>query len=183
MRPRGLRNVENIDMSTTLWGQPVAVPFGIAPSAMHRLIHADGEVGTSKAAAARTVPMILSCLSNDTLEDVVGQRGDSTTPYGIQISPLNKRELMKNLLMRSKGMHSAHITSCSEPLLTTCCTAAGFNAVVVTSDAPIYGRRLQDERNGWTIIPPGAVFPNLVAQHVVPSEVHVSTYHLPPYNN
>ncbi|PTB45932.1 Non-canonical non-ribosomal peptide synthetase fub8 [Trichoderma asperellum] len=154
LRPRVLRNVENIDMSTTLWGKKAAVPFGLAPSAMHRLIHADGEIGTSKAAAARNVPMVLSLLSNDSLEDVAAQRTDGPTPYGIHISPLNKREVLSNLLIRAK--------------------AAGYNAVILTVDAPMYGRRLADERNNWSIIPPGATFPNVAAQHVKPSEISVS---------
>lgn len=102
-----LRNVENIDMTTTLWGKKAAVPFGFAPSAMHRLIHADGEIGTSKAAAARNVPMVLSLLSNDSLEDVAAQRTDGSTPYGIHISPLNKREVLSNLLVRAKGRPNA----------------------------------------------------------------------------
>lgn len=110
LRPRVLRNVENIDMTTTLWGKKAAVPFGFAPSAMHRLIHADGEIGTSKAAAARNVPMVLSLLSNDSLEDVAAQRTDGSTPYGIHISPLNKREVLSNLLVRAKGRPNAPTT-------------------------------------------------------------------------
>lgn len=42
----------------------------------------------------------------------------------------------------------------------------------------MYGRRLADERNNWSIIPPGATFPNVVAQHVKPSEISVSKYHV-----
>lgn len=119
LRPRVLRNVENIDMSTTLWGKKAAVPFGLAPSAMHRLIHADGEIGTSKAAAARTVPMVLSLLSNDSLEDVAAQRTDGSTPYGIHISPLNKREVLSNLLIRAKGR--PHTLSTQLQITVNCC--------------------------------------------------------------
>ncbi|KAF5557777.1 Fusaric acid biosynthesis 9 [Fusarium phyllophilum] len=143
LRPRVLRNVSNIDMTTTLWGTKAALPLGVSPSAMHRLAHADGEVGTSKACAARHVPMILSALSNDTLEDVSGQSSDGSTPYAIQVSPFKNRQITTNLLNRAK--------------------AAGYKAVVLTVDAPMFGRRLDDLRNGFSV-PPGFSFPNLSAQ-------------------
>lgn len=79
---------------------------------MHRLAHADGEVGTSKACAARRVPMILSALSNDTLEDVSAQSSDGSTPYAIQVSPLKNRQITINLLNRAKGQS---ITALSLP--------------------------------------------------------------------
>ncbi|KAI8713681.1 putative L-lactate dehydrogenase (cytochrome) [Fusarium sp. LHS14.1] len=143
MRPRVLRNVSNIDMTTNLWGAKAALPLGLSPSAMHRLAHPDGEVGTSKACAARGVPMILSALSNDTLEDVSGQSTDGLTPYAIQVSPFKNRQITTNLLNRSK--------------------AAGYKAVVLTVDAPMFGRRLDDLRNGFRV-PPDTSFPNLSAQ-------------------
>ena len=101
-----MRDVSNIDTRAELWGKTTGLPLGISPSAMHRLVHADGEVGTSKACAARKVPMILSALSNDSLEDVAAQSADAETPYAIQISPMNKREVMSNILARAKGKYS-----------------------------------------------------------------------------
>lgn len=107
LRPRVLRDVTNIDTSAILWGKKTALPLGVAPTAMHRLVHADGEIGTSKACAARGVPMILSALSNDSLEDVVAQSNDDSTPYAIHISPLNKRQVISSILTRAKGtIHS-----------------------------------------------------------------------------
>lgn len=153
LRPRVLRDVSNIDTSATLWGKTTALPLGVSPTAMHRMAHADGEVGTSKACAARRVPMVLSVLSNDTLEDVSAQSSDGSTPYAIQISPLNKRQVMTNLLTRAK--------------------AAGYKAVVLTADAPMYGRRLQDVRNGFHI-PRGTPLPNLAAPGTALSEISSS---------
>ncbi|CVL06450.1 probable L-lactate dehydrogenase (cytochrome) [Fusarium mangiferae] len=141
LRPRVLRNVSNIDMTTTLWGTKAALPLGVSPSAMHRLAHADGEVGTSKACAARHVPMILSALSNDTLEDVSGQSSDGSTPYAIQVSPFKNRQITTNLLNRAK--------------------AAGYKAVVLTVDAPMFGRRLDDLRNGFSSGGLGGGIPDL----------------------
>ncbi|KAF5021536.1 hypothetical protein F66182_6418 [Fusarium sp. NRRL 66182] len=103
LRPHVLRNISSIDMTTNIWGATAALPLGISPSAMHRLAHTDGEVGTSKACSARRVPMILSALSNDTLEDVSGQSTDGLTPYAIQVSPFKDRHITTNLLNRAKG--------------------------------------------------------------------------------
>ena len=104
IRPRVLCDVSNIDTSTTLWGTRAAFPLGLSPSAMHRLAHADGEMGTSKACAARQVPLVLSALSNDTLEDVSAQSRDGSTPYAIQVSPFKDRRITTNILNRAKGM-------------------------------------------------------------------------------
>ncbi|RYP75649.1 hypothetical protein DL769_003779 [Monosporascus sp. CRB-8-3] len=142
-RPRVLRDVSNIDTSTTIWGATAAFPLGLSPSAMHRLAHEDGEVGTSKACAARHVPMCLSALSNDRLEDVAAQSSDGSIPYAIQVSPFEDRRITANLLARAQ--------------------AAGYKAVVLTIDAPMFDRRLEDLRNGFSV-PKGMVFPNFVSQ-------------------
>ncbi|CAG7949445.1 unnamed protein product [Penicillium olsonii] len=147
IRPRVLRDVSNIDTSTQFWGSTASLPMGLSPSAMHRLAHADGEVGTSKACAARRVPMVLSALSNDSLEDVSAQSTDQSTPYAIQVSPFNDRRITTNLLDRAKS--------------------AGYKAVVLTVDAPMFGRRLEDLRNGFSL-PAGTKFPNLTS--LAPSE-------------
>lgn len=104
IRPRVLRDISKLDTSSKIWGKATTIPFGLSPSAMHRLAHPDGEVGTSKACAARRVPMALSGLSNDTLEDVSAQSVDGLTPYAIQTSPFNDRRITTNLLTRAKGV-------------------------------------------------------------------------------
>ncbi|KAI1869907.1 hypothetical protein JX265_003263 [Neoarthrinium moseri] len=143
IRPRVLRDVSSIDTSTKVWGSTVTFPLGFSPSAIQRLAHSDGEVGTSKACAARQVPMCLSGLSNDRLEDVITQSTDGLTPYAIQISPFKDRKIMSNILSRAQ--------------------AAGYKAVVLTVDAPMFGRRLSDLRNGFKV-PDGMTFPNLTSQ-------------------
>lgn len=46
--PRVLRGVEHRSMSTTALGYQVSVPIGIAPTAMHKMAHEDGEIATAK---------------------------------------------------------------------------------------------------------------------------------------
>lgn len=103
IRPRVFRDVSDVTTGTEFWGAKTAFPLGLSPTAMQRLAHVDGEVGTSKACAARQVPMILSTLSNDSLEDVSAQSHDESTPYAIQVSPLKDRQITTSLLTRAKG--------------------------------------------------------------------------------
>ena len=48
LRPRVLRNVSNIDMSTTILGHKIDFPVCVAPTALQKLAHPDGEVATAK---------------------------------------------------------------------------------------------------------------------------------------
>jgi (S)-2-hydroxy-acid oxidase len=43
-----LRNVSNRDLSCELFGDRFHYPVGIAPSAMHKMAHPNGEIATSK---------------------------------------------------------------------------------------------------------------------------------------
>ena len=48
LRPRVLRNVSNIDMSTTILGHKIDFPVCVAPTALQKLAHPDGEVATAR---------------------------------------------------------------------------------------------------------------------------------------
>ena len=48
LRPRVLRDVSNINMSTTILGNKIDFPVCVAPTALHKLAHPDGEVATAK---------------------------------------------------------------------------------------------------------------------------------------
>ncbi|KAK5451860.1 hypothetical protein LTS15_007583 [Exophiala xenobiotica] len=140
LRPRILRNISHIDTSTTIWGSKVLFPFGFSPAAMHRLAHPDGEVGTSKACAALNVAMGLSAYSTDSLEDVIKQGEGKTNPYAMQVSLLKDKKLTLRLLERAEK--------------------AGFKAILLTVDAPLLGRRLNEFRNGFGM-PKGMTYPNI----------------------
>src|SRR3982750_3248019 len=49
--PSILRDVAVIDTSTTIFGGPSALPFGIAPTGFTRLMHTEGESAGASAAA------------------------------------------------------------------------------------------------------------------------------------
>ncbi|KAK6387175.1 hypothetical protein LTS17_000441 [Exophiala oligosperma] len=140
IRPRILKNVSHIDTSTTIWGSKVLFPFGFSPAAMHRLAHPEGEVGTSRACAALNVAMGLSAYSTDSLEDVIEQGSGKTNPYAMQVSLLKDKKLTLQLLNRAEK--------------------AGYKAILLTVDAPMLGRRLNEFRNGFGM-PKDMRYPNI----------------------
>ncbi|KAI1617297.1 FMN-dependent dehydrogenase [Exophiala viscosa] len=138
--PRALRNVKDIDTSTTLFGQKVTFPLAFSPSAMHKFAHPDGETATSRAASSMNVGMCLSSYATTSLEDVKAQgRGN---PYMMQMCVVNDRNLTKQLLDRAEG--------------------AGYIALFLSVDVPVLGRRLNEFRNEFAL-PEGLDFPNILS--------------------
>jgi 4-hydroxymandelate oxidase len=129
LRPRVLNDVSQRDLRTTILGQPIAFPIAISPSAFHCLAHADGELGTARAAAKLGTLMALSTFSNFSMEAVSEARREANqhAPAWFQLYPLKDRGLLRSLVER---VH-----------------AAGYSAICVTVDTPFSGRRERDVRN------------------------------------
>ncbi|KAL3462162.1 FMN-dependent dehydrogenase [Aspergillus heterothallicus] len=140
--PRILRDVEDIDTTTTIFGAKVSIPFGFSPAAMHCLAHPEGEVATSRAAAKAGIAMGLSHWATKSLEEVIaaGKAIGSGNPYGLQTSGANQKKYIVELVRRAKD--------------------AGYKALLITVDAPAIGRRLNELRNGIDL-PTGLKFPNI----------------------
>ena len=127
---RVLSGVDKPDMSTTLLGQKIDVPFILSPAAGNRLFHTDGELGPAKAAEAAGTIYCLSTLSSRSIEEI----GAATAgPKWFQLYVWKDRVLVKEMLQRAKK--------------------AGFTALILTVDFPITGNRERDPRNGFTIPP------------------------------
>lgn len=101
IRPRVLRNVSTLDTSTTILGTKVKFPFGLSPTAMQALAHREGEVATSKAAAANGILMGLSNYSTIALENVIAQ--GKGNPYAMQMSLLKNKDAMVRMIKRAEG--------------------------------------------------------------------------------
>ncbi|KAL1848488.1 hypothetical protein Daus18300_013589 [Diaporthe australafricana] len=140
IRPRILVNVDHVDTSTEIFGVKVPFPLGFSPSAMHKLAHPEGEVATSKAAAAEGICMGLSSYSTVSLEDVAQQ--GLGNPYFMQVCVLKDRQTTLQLLQRAE--------------------AASYKAIFVSVDCPVLGRRLNEMRNRFTL-PENMQFPNLLS--------------------
>jgi len=128
LRPRVLRDIGNIDLKTTLIGQPVAMPIMIAPTGRHKLFHAEGERATARGAAMAGAAYVMASNSNVLLEDAAKERKSAPQWYQLYYWP-NRAEV------------EAFIDRLA---------AAGFTSLVLTVDAPVPGwspraARLQHE--------------------------------------
>ena len=129
--PSILRDVSTVDTSTTAFGGPSALPFGIAPTGFTRLMHTEGETAGAGAAGAAGIPFTLSTLGTTSIEGV-----KAANPAGrnwFQLYVMRDREISYELTRRA--------------------AAAGFDTLFFTVDAPIGGARLRDKRNGFSIPP------------------------------
>ncbi|KAI1301702.1 Hydroxyacid oxidase 1 [Halotydeus destructor] len=139
IRPRFLnRDVSVRNLSTTFLGTKVPFPIGVAPTAMQKMAHPDGEIGTAKACDELGTIMILSTLSTTSLEEVAQATPKSTKWFQLYI--YKDREVTKRIIKRVEK--------------------AGFKALVVTVDTPFLGSRLADVRNKFAL-PPHLTLANL----------------------
>ena len=69
-KPRVLRDVSEIDTTTTLLGESMAFPFIAAPTGFTRIAHSEGELAVARAAGRAGIPFTLSTLSTRSIEEV-----------------------------------------------------------------------------------------------------------------
>ncbi|XVU23308.1 alpha-hydroxy acid oxidase [Actinoplanes sp. CA-054009] len=129
--PNVLRDVANVDTSTTVFGGPSALPFGIAPTGFTRLMQTEGETAGASAAGAAGIPFTLSTLGTTSIETV--KEANPTGRNWFQLYVMNKREISYALTERA--------------------AKAGFDTLFFTVDTPVAGARLRDKRNGFSIPP------------------------------
>ncbi|WBP86169.1 alpha-hydroxy acid oxidase [Kitasatospora cathayae] len=134
--PRVLAGSDAADPSGPLLRGTAAMPVVVAPMAYQRLLHPDGELAAARAAAKAGVPFTISTLSSYPLEEIAAVGGSTW----FQLYWQRDREQVLDLVRRAKE--------------------AGCEALVVTVDVPVMGRRLRDLRNGFTL-PPHVTAANL----------------------
>ncbi|KAK4591431.1 hypothetical protein RGQ29_021580 [Quercus rubra] len=124
IRPRILVDVSRVDMSTTVLGYKISAPILIAPTALHKLAHPEGEITTARAAAASKTIMVLSFTSSCTVEEVASS---CNAIRFFQLYVYKQREIAAMLVQRAERN--------------------GYKALVVTVDSPRFGRREADIKN------------------------------------
>ena len=124
-RPRSAVVTPVCDLTTTVLGTKLALPFILAPVGSTRLMYPLGEAHAARAAGAAGTAYTLSTLSGTTIEEV--QRAASG-PLWYQLYLVGGRAVAEAALARAK--------------------AAGFSALLVTVDTPVAGLRERDVRNG-----------------------------------
>jgi 4-hydroxymandelate oxidase len=125
--PHVLRDVSEIDLETELLGSPASMPVVVAPTAFHGLADPAAEPATARGAAAAGAIFCLSSLSNTPLEEVTEGGGRRW----FQLYVFKDRGLTRELVQRAE--------------------AAGYEAIVLTADAPVLGRRERDMRNAFAL--------------------------------
>lgn len=129
--PSVLRDVSQVDLSTTILGRPSSMPLVFAPTGFTRLMHQEGEPSVARVAGRMGIPYALSTLGTTSPEDVALAAPE--TDRWFQLYLWNDRDAGLDLVRRAR--------------------AAGFTALILTVDTPVAGARLRDIHNGFTIPP------------------------------
>ncbi|MDB5397886.1 MAG: alpha-hydroxy-acid oxidizing protein [Rhodospirillales bacterium] len=125
LRQRILRDVSAIDLSTSIFGQAMAMPVALAPIGLAGLTARRGEVQAARAAEAVGIPFCLSTVSACPLPEVA--KGVNK-PFWFQLYMIRDRVFMRDLLAQA--------------------AATGCSALVFTVDMPVPGSRYRDLRSG-----------------------------------
>ena len=128
LRPRVLNDVREVSTAAEVLGKPVAMPVLVAPVAYQRMAHPEAEAGMAAGAAEAETVMCLSTLS-------------TTRPAEVAAAP-GARHWFQLYAFKDEAVTRALMAEAIE---------AGFEAVVVTADAPPGGNRERDRRNGFTL--------------------------------
>jgi (S)-mandelate dehydrogenase len=126
--PSRLRDVSNVDLSTTLFGVPAAAPIVCAPTGLNGLLWEHGDLAIARAAATCGIPFVLSTASTSLLAEVAAS---TSADKWFQLYVFGERLLTSRLL---------HKAQCS-----------GYRVLVLTLDVATGGNRLRDQRNGFRI--------------------------------
>lgn len=121
--PRTLVDTSARHQRTTILGQPANAPLVIAPTGLNGLLHADGDVILAQAAARLGVPYTLSTVSTTRLEEVAQRAGGR---LWMQLYVVQERAVARDIIQRAG--------------------AAGYEALVFTTDANVFGSREWDQR-------------------------------------
>ena len=129
-RPRVLRDVSGVDTTTTLLGRPLPFPLVLAPTGFTRIAAPPGELAVARAAARLGLPYTLSTMGTRSIEDVAAV---SDGPKWFQVYVWRDRGLVKDMISRA--------------------AASGYEALVLTVDTAVLGRRDRDARRGFALPP------------------------------
>jgi len=125
LRQRVMCDVDNVDTSTTLFGQSASMPLVLAPVGLAGMMRRRGEVQGVRAATRAGVPFTTSTVGICSVEEVQAAAGKAAW---FQLYMLRDRGLVTALLERARQ--------------------AGYSTLVFTVDLPVAGMRHRDSRNG-----------------------------------
>jgi len=123
--PQVLRDVTDVDTSTTLLGTHVQTPVAVAPTTLQRALHPEGELAMARAVAATGSLMVLSSNAGTTFEEI----GATGAPWWLQMYVTAERPLSEPLVRRAVD--------------------AGARALVLTADTPVVGTKYDEGPTVW----------------------------------
>jgi L-lactate dehydrogenase (cytochrome) len=129
-RQRVLVDVSKRNLSTTILGEPAAMPLILAPVGLLGMQHGDGEIHACRAAQAAGIPFTQSTMSICSIEDIAAA---VDKPFWFQLYVMKDRGFIKALIERA--------------------IAAKCSALVLTVDLQVNGQRHQDIKNGMSVPP------------------------------
>jgi L-lactate dehydrogenase (cytochrome) len=129
-RPRVLRGVDTIDIASSVLNAPLDYPLVLAPTGFTRIADPQGELAVARAAARAGLPYTLSTLSTRSIEEV---RAVSDGRLWFQVYAWRDRGMVKEMIDRA--------------------AAARYEALVLTVDTAVLGRRERDVRRGFSLPP------------------------------
>jgi len=130
LRPRVLVDVSEVSTRATVLGAELEMPILVAPVAFQRLAHPGGEPAMACAARAAGTIMCVSTLATAAPAECAEAAGGEG------------RRWLQLYVFRDRAISQALIDEATE---------AGYEAIVLTVDAPYGGRRERDLRSGFTL--------------------------------
>jgi 4-hydroxymandelate oxidase len=125
--PRYLVDVSTLDLRTTLLGRHVEAPIFVAPMAYQGRLHPDGERATARAAARAGLVAIFSTLSTASLEEIAEAAPEGNRWFQLYLQP----DLEASLALVARAER------------------AGYSAIVLTVDMPVFSVRDRQARAGF----------------------------------
>ncbi|KAL4879204.1 FMN-dependent dehydrogenase-domain-containing protein [Aspergillus karnatakaensis] len=123
-RPRVMKDVTNVNTSTTMLGIPISLPIFICPTGVARLIHPDAEKGLARAAKSTGILEIISTNSGHPLPEIISSAPNH--PFAFQLYLNRDKSKSRELLLKAESL--------------------GCTAIFLTVDAAGRGKRESDER-------------------------------------
>src|SRR6516165_10953699 len=121
--PQTLVNTSGRHLRSTILGRAANAPLVIAPTGLNGLLHADGDVTLARAAAKLGIPYTLSTVSTTRLEEVASRAGGR---LWMQLYVVKDRTIGREIMRRA--------------------ATSGYEALVFTTDANVFGNREWDQR-------------------------------------
>lgn len=123
--PHVLRDVSTVDISTTVLGERLPTPLGIASTSMQGYVHPDGEVAMARAAAASDTLLVVPSNAGASFADI----GATGARWWLQVYATADRSLIEPVVRRAVD--------------------AGASALALTVDTPVVSTRYGAEDPAW----------------------------------